>query len=113
MLLIKLANEEQKREIMEKKKNLKGRKKKIWKGLTRRERKIRYVETHSYFYIHTHIHSHTLLVILHALYSFRHISRPDGAFLRTLYSIAHRYTLIIILSSTVLDTTSLLRYCMC
>jgi len=42
MLLVKLGNEEQKREIMGKKRNLKGRKKRIWEDLTWRERKIRY-----------------------------------------------------------------------
>ncbi|KYN12099.1 hypothetical protein ALC57_15734 [Trachymyrmex cornetzi] len=41
MLLIKLENEEQKREVMGEK-NLKGRKERIWEDLTWRERKIRY-----------------------------------------------------------------------
>jgi len=42
MLLLKLGNEEQKREIMGKKKNSKGKKERIWEHLTRRKRKIRY-----------------------------------------------------------------------
>jgi len=42
MLLIKLENEDQKRKIMRKKKNLKGRKKRIWEDLTWKEKKIRY-----------------------------------------------------------------------
>lgn len=41
MLIVKLGNEEQKWEIMAKKKNLKGRRERISEDLTWRERKIR------------------------------------------------------------------------
>lgn len=42
MLLVKLGSEDQKWEIMEKKKNLRRRKERIYENLTWRERKIRW-----------------------------------------------------------------------